>query len=427
MSRPVGKRRYHAFISHAHVDKPVVDGLYRWLVDMANVPIWYDSFDLPAGERIASYLPKAIEASRAAIIVVSSTSVERGWVQEEYDLAIAHKANNPSFRVIPIQIDQTQAPGFLANYKSVRLESGGLALSAGEEILTGLYGSPVNHGLVDARDVYLSRSWHDGDRPLADVAWKYFGDHGFRLIGDAEDQRHWDAGRVSRIIESCGGFLAILPYREDGPLRTSKYILRELELAHAADVPAVVVADHRVELGPTEAYSAFVGAPPTFDIHGMDAILGPALERLEDDWRTPRRPSYVFYATDIGAASKERNDAVRRIVEAVTGMPCIIGQYIRSGGPVQQEIVSYIRDASVVIANISDDNLNTCVEAGMARACGRQLYLVRGGSRGRPPFMFRDLQVFDFDSDADLLGRVHSLLYRHRRRILSHDLEAQSS
>jgi hypothetical protein len=64
---------------------------------------------------------------------------------------------------------------------------------------------------------------------------------------------------------------------------------------------------------------------------------------------------------------------------------------------------------------------NTCIEAGIARATGRQLYLLREDEPTRPPFMFRDLQVFNYADDAGLIDRVCSLLYRHRRRIISRE------
>jgi TIR domain len=419
--QPVGKRPYHAFLSHAHVDKTVVDRVYRWFTDVATVRTWYDSVNLPPGSAIASYLPKAIAASRAALIFVSDVSVTRGWVEQEYNLAIGQAAGGARFRLIPVQMDDTPLPGFLANYKSVDLKAGEVTLEAGEDLLAGLYGDVSEASFTAERDVYVSRGWHARDAALADSACRALGRNGWRLVGDSDDQPNWSTDRVGAIIESCGAFVAVLPHRADGPQNTSHYVLRELALAVDLHVPIVVVADPRVDCaGLVQPEAQLVRAT---DENGIDDVsLLPAVEFLADEWRAPTRPSYVFYATDIDVTSKERNDAVQRVVRALTGMECRVGQYVRDGTTVQQAIVDLLADASVVVANISDDNLNTCIEAGIARATGRQLYLLRKGEPTRPPFMFRDLQVFNYADDAGLIGRVCSLLYRHRRRIISREL-----
>ena len=68
---PVGKRQFHAFLSHAHVDQDRADELVRWLHDIAGVPVWYDQTHLPPGATIAQALPRAIEDSRSLIVLLS--------------------------------------------------------------------------------------------------------------------------------------------------------------------------------------------------------------------------------------------------------------------------------------------------------------------------------------------------------------------
>ena len=114
----VGKRRFHAFLSHAHVNKAHADQLFEWLRDVAGVPIWYDAVNMPPGATIAQALPEAIENSRSVLLLLSKQSVTRGWVQQEFNAAINHQTQHPNFRIIPIRLDEVSPPGFLQNYSN---------------------------------------------------------------------------------------------------------------------------------------------------------------------------------------------------------------------------------------------------------------------------------------------------------------------
>ena len=94
---PVGKRRFHAFLSHAHVDKDQADHLFKWLQDVAGMPVWYDAVNMPPGATIAQALPEAIENSRSVILLLSKQSVSRGWVQQEFNAAINHQPSSVLF------------------------------------------------------------------------------------------------------------------------------------------------------------------------------------------------------------------------------------------------------------------------------------------------------------------------------------------
>ena len=99
-------------------------------------------------------------------------------------------------------------------------------------------------------------------------------------------------------------------------------------------------------------------------------------------------------------------------------MSFILGDDIREG-PIQQDIIERLQRAFVVIADISEENLNTCIEAGVALSVKRRLHLVCANPRRRPPFMFRDQPVWHYADDADLVGRIHKIKYPYRRRILN--------
>jgi hypothetical protein len=130
----------------------------------------------------------------------------------------------------------------------------------------------------------------------------------------------------------------------------------------------------------------------------------------------------VFYGGSL-LRDGELNDLVRRLVELETGLRCVVGAQL-TGQHAQQEIIDKISGARLMIADISDDNRNTLIEAGIARGAGTRLYPV---ARGRPQatrFMFRDREVSFFEEDCDMLGIVHRLAYPHRRRILNREIGA---
>jgi len=413
---PVGRRRFHAFISHAHVDRSVADALVEWLDDTASIPVWYDAVQLPPGATIVQALPDAIENSRSMIILLSKESVARGWVQQEYGAAINHQTHYPRFRIIPVRIDDVQPPGFLANYSSISLEPSGLSLKSASELLKGLYMPTSYANPLHGRDVYVSRGWQVGDEGLADPICSMLTDAGLRLVGDAEDRPSWDETRVADIMKGCGAFVAILPYRQSSPYRTSKYTLRESELAASLDLRSLVIADSRTELS-AELHGEVSLVLEPEAASGSSATIMDSVAEFVENWQTPGQSTYIFHATGFDQEDKVRRRAVKEVSEAIAAVPCLLGEYIE-GEIVQSKILNLVTNAMLVLADISEDNANVYVEVGAAKAAEVPVRLLGKGPPKRPAFMLRDLQIWDYATDADLLGRVARILYPYRRRVL---------
>ena len=70
----------------------------------------------------------------------------------------------------------------------------------------------------------------------------------------------------------------------------------------------------------------------------------------------------------------------------------------------------------------SEDNINTLIEGGIARGANIPYHLIARSPRHRPPFMFRDQEVEKYSDDIELIGNIHSIAYKYRRRILNYDL-----
>lgn len=414
---PVGKRRFHALLSHAHADKDQADQIVEWLRDIAAVPIWYDAVNMPPGSTIAQVLSDAIDNSRSMILLLSKESVSRGWVQQEYQAAINHQTQHRAFRIIPVRIDEVSPPGFLQNYSNITLDSDGMNSQAAAGILKGLYQAATAFDPINGRNVYVGRGWQLGDTRLAEVVCTALMDVGLQLIGDTEDQPSWVEGRVAGIIEGCGAFAAILPHRPLSPHKTSRYILREWELAAACGLPCLIIADSRIELPPDIA-----GRPGFVIMANAETVdarsLAEAAAALAEDWRTPVRSPYVFYATDFGAERKLLQREVKELVEAITMLPCVLGEYVE-GEVVQREILRAVSQAALVLADISNNSPNVYIEVGAARAANVPVSLLRQGPPRRPAFMLRDQQVWDYYTDADLLGRVTRISYPYRRTLLT--------
>jgi hypothetical protein len=411
----VGKRPFHAFISHAHVDRDRADEIAHWLEDVAGVAVWYDAVNLPPGARIQQALPAAIEASRAMVLLLSEASVTRGWVEQEYGAAIDHQTLHPGFRIIPVRLDVVEPPGFLKNYSHMTLGPEGLDAAAAAGILKALYQPATPIILAGGRNTYVSRGWHRDDGALAEAVCGALEAAGLQLIGDAEDQPSWVEERVARIMQGCGAVAAVLPYRPQSPSTTSKYVLREWEIALGLGLPCLVIADERVVLPAEVANRPGLVGPAAIDDAGL---LEAAADALAEDWALPKTPPYAFYATDFGDDLEPARTAVKELVEVVTALPCVLGEYVKAE-PVQRQILAQVAAASFVIADISGDSPNVYVEIGAARASGVPVYLMRQGPPGRPPFMLRDQQVWDYRSDAELLGRVIRVAYPHRRTLLA--------
>ncbi len=188
---PIHKRPYAAFLSHAHADKAAVDRIAHWLLDVAGVAVWYDSWNLPASTPIVTHLPKAIGDCRALILVLSRSSTSSPWVQEEYSVGISQRVSQRQFRIVPLRIEECPVPGFLATTKWIDAPDGKLSVEAAFDLLLALHFDETDRDPDTSRDVYVARTWRDHERRLADLVCQQMAEGGFRLIGDAQDQAHF--------------------------------------------------------------------------------------------------------------------------------------------------------------------------------------------------------------------------------------------
>lgn len=415
---PYNKRPNDVFVSYSHADGALVEPLVRWLRDMAGLRVWWDTSRLVAGDRLASALPTGLASARAALFCVSQSWNASTWCEDEYNAALQERRADRRYRVIALRLDDCQVPTFLSNARY--LEMCQLEADMAATLLQALVPeyAPWSHG---ERDVYLSRSWHADDTEAADrVCAALVREHGFRLIGDSPDYPAF-AGedRVQRIIESCGALVAVLPFRDDAANGfTSKWIIREAQVARQLDRPYLLFVADGVKVDPTLLATAIGNRAFPLPLSPNDGTLARALALFEDEYAPSPRLAYAFFATSLRGEAQETERAVA-LVEQVTSMPCLLGQRLQ-GQHAQQEIVERIRNAQFVLADITANHLNSLIEAGIARGAGTRLHLIckpleSGELRTR--FMFRDLEVNWYDNPVERIGVVHRIARLYRRRV----------
>lgn len=78
------RRLFCTFLSHAHANKEVVDRLYYWMSGIAEIPVWYDSYNLPPTAKVATMLAKAISQCQGMMVVLFSR--DRDGTEAEFAL-----------------------------------------------------------------------------------------------------------------------------------------------------------------------------------------------------------------------------------------------------------------------------------------------------------------------------------------------------
>lgn len=418
-------KQYDIFLSHSSCDKSFCDKLYNLLED-AGFSVWYDETSLLPNSHLTSDLPDYIKKCRSLIVVLSNDSCKSDWVKEEYAYAkdLYHKKE---LTIIPIVIDDCEIPGFYNNYKWIDCKKG-LTPFSFFMILSAMYGSSEN--MRKKKDVYVSYSWRKEEQKLVEIVFDRLKRNQYRLIGDAGDQSVYDENnRIGKIMDTCGAYVGILPYRKDS--NTSPYILDEIKIAQEHGLPGILIADDRIE-GIDEYTSIYKTLKVNPDDESIKEKILDFISELKPVM--PKNP-HVFFATNLDKQRKTINGFIRNLSGYVTSTRCILGEDIDNTN-LQQQIINRIKNAYVMIADITGDSqcyecekpgteskdkiyrFNTCIEAGIARGADTDLFIIAKEPRKSPPFMFRDINVRYYNDDCELLAIIHKVLRGYRRTIL---------
>ena len=425
----VYKRRYHAFLSQAHTDERIADNLYRWLrnaVPRGEDRIYYDKPE--PGVQGSMDLGEMIPNCRSIIILLSRDSISKGWVKKEHDAAMGQKAISDDFKIIPVRIEKCDTPRFIDDSTVIELHEGRLDLDTSKAILERMYyRRRIGPEPEQASDLFISRGWKEEEKPFAEYVCRLLAKEGFRLIGDAEDQENYDTNRIKSIISSCGGFVAIVPYRAyEKKLTTSEYIIDEIEIAQRIQLPSLIVADPDVYFRKKKLAQRAIKLrmEEATEGHGK-ATLEREIRRIREEWKEPQNRHYVFFATDLdrGDSNEKRIEVIRDHIQLIRSMNCKMAPDYKY--KLREMVTETIPRAYLVIADIPDKNFYTLVEAGIALGAGKHLRLVaRQPTDGKKDYLdiLNHVPIEEYANDNELLQKVHRIAYQFRRRILNYEL-----
>ena len=100
------------FLSHSSRDKAFTRKLAERLV-AAGVRVWLDEAELNVGDSLLERISTAIETADYVAAVISHTSVQSSWVQNELQLAMSRELADRRVRVLPILIEACELPMYL--------------------------------------------------------------------------------------------------------------------------------------------------------------------------------------------------------------------------------------------------------------------------------------------------------------------------
>ena len=133
------------------------------------------------------------------LLVASPAAINRGWVKQELDIALAEHAESSDFRVVPLRLGGADVPSLIKGQSWIEVNESKLTPDVANAILSAFYPGDNRPDPRNSRDVYFSGSWQAVDNASALIVARLLCKSGFRLIGDAKDQKGFKDNRVQRI------------------------------------------------------------------------------------------------------------------------------------------------------------------------------------------------------------------------------------
>ena len=102
------------FISHSNEDKAAVARIISRLKEDGH-DIWVDSIKLRPGDNIQRKIAQGLDDADALVVVVSKNSFRSKWVQHEFSAIALRQISKRERRIIPVRIDRSEVPSYLAD------------------------------------------------------------------------------------------------------------------------------------------------------------------------------------------------------------------------------------------------------------------------------------------------------------------------
>jgi hypothetical protein len=443
--RDFEKRPYDCFLSYASEDGPIATRVFDFLTG-SGMKVFFDRKRFAAGQPVVEELAQAMAQSKSCLVLLSPRSIQKNYVRHEITCAGRQAVDfSEAFRLVGARLesfDPSKSVEFFGNFSWLELPGGDLSIPAARMALLSIRRSETLPKEGQPQ-IYVSCSWRDHEKHPREWILKRFAEKGAFLIGDCRDQaayREEGLKRIRRIMSSCSGFLGIYPLRTD-PTKTPdenyKYFPDELALAQELGLSVKGYCVDPAVLPRTLAGKWTVIPPPKLTPELDPDKVDQEIADFVDDVR--KSTPHAFLATDH-KRSLHRNEAARDIIEHLMGMRCTLGKEV-SGGDLRRKLIEEIRAANIVIADVAcamtkngdglEVNINTCIEAGIAMAANKPLFITSldptlAGAKVRKteaiPFFFRDHAIEWYSDDLSFLAKVHRIAMERRRRILNDEI-----
>lgn len=102
------------FISASQSDRSAVNRIAERLREDGH-DVWADFIKLRPGDNLEKKIRAGLEDADALIVVISENSFRSNWVQYEFSTIALRDISKREARIIPVRIDQSEVPSYLAN------------------------------------------------------------------------------------------------------------------------------------------------------------------------------------------------------------------------------------------------------------------------------------------------------------------------
>ncbi len=300
--------------------------------------------------------------------------------------------------------------------------------------------------------VYLSVSWQpDSGKDFGYKVIRKLDEERYLAVGDVKGFADMNTARLRRIMGQADAFLSLLPFRPDKPLKTSGFMLDEIQLAVELGIPIGILYDARIspvitdEPGRDSVVVATSDRQITIPRERL-ALLTPfdfgvrrseelqLVELAEFLRKVTTRQSvvgpYAFLISRLQPDFRLPREACLAAAERGSGVPCywIDSEDYRSNvDDTIDRARLLIKHATFVVAEISltdenpdFDNPSRAHEIGLATAYGKVVFPVSHAPRRHPYHGLVDQQLVWWDDEEDLFEKLVAAVHAKRGLIGRH-------
>ncbi len=137
--------QWNVFLSYRSINRSWVLSLYDVLKEHGH-KVFLDQYVLKAGDSLISGLENALETSQSGVLIWSSATRESDWVKREYQVMERQAERKNYFYFIPVKLDASPTPPFLANRIHLDFSAYPEGPNGGEllRLLYAIVGKPLN-------------------------------------------------------------------------------------------------------------------------------------------------------------------------------------------------------------------------------------------------------------------------------------------